>query len=103
MPIIPVLLLGYLGGIALPQDPVPVKTVNPDYDPPSGPPKVIPPWPWCPVCRGIEGAIVAVIVVQGLGGALALTGFYDTAITAFAAGAVGSSLIGGLWSAVRKK
>lgn len=98
-------LMGFLGGIALPQDPIPVrvsKSVNPDADPTGGPPKYIPPWPYCQVCRGVNGAVVAVSVLEVAGPAIALTGFFEHAAMALAAGAVGSSVIGGIWALFRK-
>ena len=98
-------MMGFLGGIALPQDPIPVrvgKSVNPDVDPTGGPPKFIPPWPYCQVCRGVNGAVVAVAVLELAGPALALTGFFEHAAMAIAAGAVGSSVIGRIWTLFRK-
>jgi hypothetical protein len=103
MALLATLIFGYVGGVALPQDPVPVRTVNPDADPTTGPPKFIPPWPYCLVCRGVNGAVVAVAVLELAGPALALTGFFENTAMALAAGAVGSSLIGGAWGLLRKR
>jgi hypothetical protein len=99
-------LMGFVGGIALPQDPIPVrvgKSVNPDADPTDGPPKFIPPWPYCQVCQGVNGAVVAVAVLELAGPALALTGFFENAAMSLAAGAVGSAVIGGAWGLMRKR
>jgi hypothetical protein len=105
-------LVGALGGIALPQDPIPVraalKPINPQDDPrpptPTTPPKNPndPRDPNCHICRLTGGAIVAVIVAAAFGARLP-TGFFEQALIAFAAGAVGSTLIGSAWNAIRKK
>ena len=106
MPLLTAVLFGGLGGIALPQDPIPVRVVNPDVDPPAlppppppavlnPPPPTIPPWPYRKICRLTNGVIFAVAVEMFAIAAMP-NGFFGQALVLFAAGAVGSNAVAGV-------
>jgi hypothetical protein len=62
------------------------------------------PWPPnCPMCGGFVGALSAVVIYALVGGQLASAGFLGMAVTSFAAGSVGNSLVGGIVGRLRAK
>ena len=95
MPLLTAVLFGGLGGIALPQDPIPVRVVNPDVDPPVVTNPNFPPWPYCKICRLTNGVIFAV-AVEMFAIASMPAGFFGQALVLFAAGAVGSNAVAGV-------